>query len=569
MYGDIAPEAKENFNPVASESEFDTLEQLKKYNLNFPSYENPCELYSVLLDGAAKAILSTPEKANVGWWSKQLSESDGSFTEPIVLTLESDGYYTSSGFTFLFDKHNDIYATHINIHWHGVFEGKETEWEEDFYPDNASYSCIKKVESFNKVVITFTAINMPYTRLKLKAIDYGYGTSFNGSELRSVKLIQEIDPISSEISINTADFTLDTEGKEYSFQSRQPLSIYFNDKLKATTFVKKYTRKSKNLWQIQSEDYIGAMQETTFKGGIYSNKNAVQLLFEIFGAAKVPYQIDDVFSDASVSGYIPYTNCRDALMQVAFAIQAVVDTSNSDVVKVYALDEEVQQTIPLERIMQGQNFVDDDTVSTVEVHAHTYKETSETTEAYSAEDSGTGENILVVFSEPLHHLSITNGDILPDSGSNYATINARTGCVLTGKKYEHTSSIKTRENKFVSANELKKVISISKATLVSANNIDNVLGKCYNWLTRVNQTNLRIVEGKHIIETEPTKYGEAKYGEFIYGLPLSREVIYDEEVNVGEKIRVETEYLGDMVGTLIKQTFSLGGGIIIKDAVLR
>ena len=38
-YGDVAPEAKENFVPTASESQFDTLEQLQQYNLNFPNYE--------------------------------------------------------------------------------------------------------------------------------------------------------------------------------------------------------------------------------------------------------------------------------------------------------------------------------------------------------------------------------------------------------------------------------------------------------------------------------------------------------------------------------------------------
>lgn len=568
-YGDIAPEAKENFNPVASEREFDTLEQLKKYNLNFPSYENPCEPYSVLLDGTAKAIWSDPESINIGWWGEQLSDSEGSFAKPIVLTLQSERNYTSSGFTLFFDKHNNVYATHVNIHWYGEREGEDVDLgEKDFYPDNASYSCKKRVESFNKVVMTFLAINMPHTRLKLRAIDYGYGTSFDGNELRGVNLIQEINPISSEISINTADFTIDTNGEEYSFQSRQPLSIYFNGKLKATTFVKKYTRKSKNLWQIQSEDYIGVMQGTTFKGGIYSNKNAIQLLFDIFAAAKVPYEIDETFLSVSVSGYIPYTNCRDALMQVAFAIQAVVDTSNSGMVKVYALDEEVKQTIPLERIMRGQNFVDDDMVSAVEVYTHAYKEISETTEAYSAEENGTGENILVVFSEPLHDLIIENGDKL-EEGNNYAKINARDGCVLTGQKYEHTSSIKTIKNPLVSETEAERVVRISDATLVSANNIDNVLEKCYNWITRVNQTNLRIVEGKHIIETEPIKYGEAKYGTFIYGLSPTREVTYDQEVNVGEKIRAETEYLGDVVGTLIKQTFNLNGGIIIKDAVLR
>ena len=99
-YGDVAPEAKENFVPTASESEFDTLAQLQQYNLNFPNYANPCELYSVVLDGTAQAFPSVPENANLGLWSEQISNDDGTFTEPIVLTLTSEGNYSSSGFTF-------------------------------------------------------------------------------------------------------------------------------------------------------------------------------------------------------------------------------------------------------------------------------------------------------------------------------------------------------------------------------------------------------------------------------------------------------------------------------------
>ena len=63
-YGDVAPEAKENFVPTASESEFDTLAQLQQYNLNFPNYANPCELYQTVLDGTATAFPSVPEQAN-------------------------------------------------------------------------------------------------------------------------------------------------------------------------------------------------------------------------------------------------------------------------------------------------------------------------------------------------------------------------------------------------------------------------------------------------------------------------------------------------------------------------
>lgn len=569
-YGDVAPEAKENFVPTASESKFDTLTQLQQYNLNFPNYANPCELYQTVLDGTATAFPSVPEQANLGLWSEQLSNDGGTFTNPIVLELQSVGQYSSQGLTFTFDTYNGIFATRLSIKWLRITDGGiETLAEQEFTPDNAFYFCRKQVENYNKVVITFYSLNMPKNRLKLRVIDYGYGTFFYGDELRGVKLIQEIDPISTQISINTADFTLDSKtDMEYSFQAKQPLSVYFNGELKATTFVKKSTRKAKRLWSIQSEDYIGLMDSIPYYGGIYTNKNAVELLTDIFTVAKVPYSIDDVFNGSTVTGYIPYTTCREALMQVAFAIQAVVDTSNSEVVKVFALEEDVKQTIPLNRIMQGQNFADEETVTGVEVAVHSYKPISETTDVYDANESGTGQNIFVKFSEPLHDLSITNGEII-SSGTNYAIINANAGCILQGQQYEHTTQTRRKNNPVVLASEVEKIIAVDKATLVSQYNIDNVLNKCYNWLIKTNQTNLKIVEGKHIEYGGIVKFGNHKFGEVKFGQELPNIVTYDKAVNVGENINAETEYLGIVGGRLIKQSFNLNGNIIIKEAVLK
>lgn len=553
-YGDVAPEAKENFVPTASESEFDTLAQLQQYNLNLPNYANPCEKYSVVLDGTASAFPSVPEQANLGLWSEQISNDDGTFTEPIVLELESVGQYSSQGLTLTFDTYNGIFATRLIIKWlRTTDEGITTLDEKEFTPDNSFYFCRNFVENYNKVVITFYSLNMPKNRLKLRVIDYGYGTFFYGDELRGVKLIQEIDPISTQISINTADFTLDSKSDmEYSFQAKQPLSVYFNGELKATTFVKKSTRKAKRLWSIQSEDYIGLLDSIPYYGGIYTNKNAVELLTDIFTVAKVPYSIDDVFADATVTGYIPFTTCRDALMQVAFSIQAVVDTSNSEVVNVFALKEDVKQTIPLNRIMQGQNFADEETVTGVEVAVHSYKPIIETVDVYDANESGTGQNIFVKFSEPLHDLSITNGEIVSRE-TNYAVINANADCILTGQQYEHTTQTRRKNNPVVLANEIEKVVAIDNATLVSQHNIDKIIDRCYNWLIKTNTTNLKIVEGKHV-----------QYGERTPNI-----VIYDEPVNIGENINAETEYLGVVGGRLIKQSFNLNGNIIIKEAVLK
>lgn len=569
-YGDVAPEAKENFTPTASESEFDTLAQLQQYNLNFPNYANPCELYQTVLDGTAEAFPSVPENTNLGLWSEQISNDDGTFKEPIVLELESVGQYSSQGLTLTFDTYNGIFATRVGIKWLRITdEGITTLDEKEYNPDNAFYFCRNFVENYNKVVITFYSLNMPKNRLKLRVIDYGYGTFFYGDELRGVKLIQEIDPISTQISINTADFTLDSKSDmEYSFQAKQPLSVYFNGELKATTFVKKSTRKAKRLWSIQSEDYIGLLDSIPYYGGIYTNKNAVELLTDIFTVAKVPYSIDDVFADATVTGYIPYTTCRDALMQVAFAIQAVVDTSDSEVIKVFALDNDIKQTIPLNRIMQGQSFEDEETVTGIEVSSHSYKQIAESLDVYDANESGTGQNIFVKFSEPLHDLSITNGTIT-QSHTNYAVINANTNCILTGQKYEHTTQTRKKNNPVVLANDVEKIVAVDNATLVSQYNIDNVLNKCYNWLIKSNLTNLKIVEGKHVRYGDYIKYGEKKYGTFKYGEKQKNVIVYDERVNVGENINAETEYLGVVSGRLIKQSFNLNGNIIIKEAVLK
>lgn len=565
-YGDIAVGAKESFIPTASESKFDTYQRnLQTYNMQLYNYANPCELYQTLLDGTPTVFPSNTASAKIGLWSEQLSGDDGVFPEPIALTLESDGQYSSQGFTFTFDKFNDIFPTKMTIQWFRVGEALTEEVE--FTPNSGFYFCRNKVDNFDKVVITFYSMNLPQNRLKVEAIDYGYGTVFYGDELRNVNISQSIDPISSEIKINTCDFTLDSQSDmEYSFQSKQSLSVYFNDNLLETVFVKSSRRTARFLWEINSEDYIGLMDSIPYAGGMYKGLSAGTIIRDIFRVAKVPYSVDKRLDDVMIDGYIPYTTCREALMQICFACGAVVTTANSDKVHVGLLDDDIKQTIPLERIMQGQNFEDGDTVTKIELTTHTYSAVEDTTSAYKASESGTGENITVKFSEPLHNLEIVNGEIIT-AGVNYAVINANDGCVLNGQKYEHTEHIVSKTNPKVLANELENVLRIETATMVSPVNAEAVLDNCYNWLTRVNATNLKIVEGKHETSGGVT-YGEATYGTLTYG-ETSGGVTYDTPVNLGDVITAQTEYLGDVTGRVIEQSFNLNGNILVKETILK
>ena len=146
-------------------------------------------------------------------------------------------------------------------------------------------------------------------------------------------------------------------------------------------------------------------------------------------------------------------------MQVIFAMGVVADTSNSDAVNIFSLSQNVSQEIPKRRIMLGQNFSDETRVTAVELVSHVYSEITESVIAYEAENSGTGNNIFVLFNEPLHDLAITNGSIV-ESGANYAVINANSGCQLSGNKYKHTKVIHRKNNPLVLSTDIEKIVSI-------------------------------------------------------------------------------------------------------------
>lgn len=557
-YGGVAIGAKENFVPdTADKAEFADLSELQEDGLTFPNFGNPCELYSVLLDGNAEPLPDDTDSVNIGWWSEQISNDKGKFATPIELTLTAfDYYYTSSGITLTFDTYNGIFANDIVIRW---FRDDALLVQMPFKPDSAFYFCQKKVVDYNKVIITFKGINMPYNKLKLRSIEYGMRVTFYGDELRNAKIIQEIDPLSAQIAINTCDFTLDSKRNiEYTFQERQPVSVYFNDMLRSTSFIKSAKRKSKDVWDIQAEDYIGLMENTVFYGDIYKNKNAVELIKEIMEKANIPVAVSDELSVKTVTGYIPYTNCREALMQVAFAIGAVVDTSNSESVNVYVLDDEVKQTVPLERIMQGQTFDEETKVTAVEVTSHEYIPIEDKVTVYDASESGTGNNIFVKFSEPLHDLTVEYGSLV-SRGTNYAVITAYNGCSVKGKKYEHRQIIHRQENTVAEVTDTDNIVSVQNATLVSPANIADVVSRCSDYYSTNISVNLKIVEGKH-----RATYGYGKYGQFVYNGSVD-----DAPTKVGETVICETEYLGDITGRILKQTYSLNGGIIIKDSKMK
>ena len=270
-------------------------------------------------------------------------------------------------------------------------------------------------------------MNMPRNRLYLTDILYGTVRNFGKDEIENFSLLQEIEPVSETVSINTVGFTLKKQSDvDFIFQEKQPLYTYFDDTLVQTTFITHYERNSDRTYDIESEDYVSILDDSPFGGGIYSAKNAAALIGEMLSPLKVEYEIAGSLQNATLTGYLAISSCREALNQIAFALGAVVDTSYSDKVKLYKPSDTVAGTLNASNTFTGQTTTFRDKLTELRLTAYSYVAGTTDYTAYKAADSGTGTGITVAFPEPLHSLSISQT-------VNQAVINADANCVLTGK----------------------------------------------------------------------------------------------------------------------------------------
>lgn len=704
-YGDVPPSAKDHFVISVKKNEFATNENLRQNNFDYVNYSSPLEDYQTLLDGAQEPFSSDSSYSHIGIWSEQISDGEGNFDAPVVIVLDSDAAFTTQGFTLVFDNAREVYPTDVTVTWKRIpSEGDTVELAtETFHPTSSKYFFQHKVEEFNFVQIKINSLNMPYQRLRVNTLDFGYGTEFDDEQLRNVQITRSIDPISTQLEIGTIDLSLDSNSEmDYSFQSKQKLGIYSNGELLGNAYVKSSTRTAKTMWEVSSEDCLSLLDSCMFYGDIYGGNNAVWVIKEICNTAGVEVDVSEVDELDVVEGYIPYCTCREALMQVLFATGYVSMTEGTDKLKIVKLSDEIKQTIPLERIMQGQSFEEPDIVTEVKLTEHNYERGGEVSTVYTAtkadqnkiEDNG---SVTVYFDREVYDgelwwqienkdesgkITSTDEFIVPNEdkyivgwgdksvtlqGSIYMSSNQYTRSLLikafqygegeptelyvttkddyettspTGKitlsfdkpyfdikaywrledkengsitkttdgaltnqdkyivakcatsvivknliysegkdqnekliikgyPYTETTKIHSKKNELALADSTSNVKEITTATLISHRNADEVLDRCFKYLTSPRTVNLRIIEGKNVVENGIVRYGQAKYGEAKYAEDIPDVVTYDKPVNLGDVIQCETEYLGTLTGRVIKQSFNLNGNIIVKDTVLK
>lgn len=539
VYDDVAPYAKENSNPQIVKSGLyphpglhpgkklyprkTTIERefpdLKRDDLTYPGYALCYPRFS-LLNGQYINFPDNPQ--DYGYISNEWTDENGNFAYSClraglkphtglyprvflfpqksrekymdypVLTITFNSKFTSVGILLTFNMFSGDYATELNIKW---YADSQLLSDEDFHPDDVRYFCNNYVHLYDKIVITFKKTSKPYRPVFLTRIDYGIYRDFLDDELIQTDCIQEINAISETISINTLSFTVRTKSNiPFDLQKKQRLGLYFNGDLIGHFYLKNGSRK--NVWDyyMDSHDAIGVLDGNEYAGGIYTGQLVPDVIGQIFDGEDFAYLVDDAYKNTQLHGYIPYTTKRNALQQIAFAIGAIVDTSNSDGVAIYPQQTEVTGTFGNDDTFEGLTLEHSDIVTGIRLTVHSYQESQETAELFSDTLNGTAE---IVFSEPYYGLSVTGGTIIR-SGHNYAVISGSgDSVILTGKRYNHLTNQIVKENPDIVFN--KNIKEVTGATLIHSGNAAQALERIYAYYQRAESVVGDVLLGDKVI----------------------------------------------------------------------
>lgn len=455
-----------------------------------------------ILDGN-EYVLNNEEKVP---YCSELSDENGIYHGSIV--IDFDEVHTSAGITFTFAED---YPEQFKLTWFG--RNNVILAEKVFKPDGMIYTCKEQVVNYMKIKIDNVKTRFPFYPLRISNIDFGINLTWSASKIKSAKVLEEVNPISTELSINTADISILDENNDFdignengawkSVQKTQEITLteYIDGKpIPMGTFFVDDKSFSNNIASFSMIDAIGLMANYTFYNGrIYNKERAGVILEDIFRTANVSkYSIEDDVYNTELSGWLEIQTCREALQMICFVCGAVADDSRSDTIRIYTVSRSVTATIPISRKFNRKSSIKHDTyVSGVQLACNKYILDDEETEIYS--DVLQAGLQTITLTEPYKPDTINAvGCTVVEAKSNYVVVNVPTEqeCTISGIKYS-SSEFRFQKANEVDAGEAENIIELGTFTLYNASLMPSIAKKVLDYYAL-----RKVVDLSYIVENE-------------------------------------------------------------------
>ena len=338
-------------NGAASISEFETVDYAYQYGDTYAALE----LNRWALDGKT-LIVPTGEAVQDGFISSLMSDADGNFSTPPVITREFSLKHIFPGLTLTFDTRQQEWPLEVTADFYLNGEVVDTQKVSITSVQTMITTTATEVD---KVTITFDRC-LPYRRPRLENVLYGLNVQFVNKDIVSTQQKHDVDPLSRRLPTETMQFTiLDYEHKYdpdnpagiYAYVDKNsPIEIQFGYELPdgSVEWLKpdNYVLNAKPSAQNNQATFNGTGLIGSLTGTFYKSKLGSKSLYDMAQEVLLdagltlteqgtnPWEIDEALKDMFTTAALPIDTHMNCLQLIAHAACCRLYTDDDNIIHI-------------------------------------------------------------------------------------------------------------------------------------------------------------------------------------------------------------------------------------------
>lgn len=338
-------------NGAASISEFETVDYAYQYGDTYVSLE----LNRWALDGKS-LLVPTGEDVQDGFISSLMSDAEGNFTTPPVITREFSLKHIFPGLTLTFDTRQQEWPLEVtaDFYLNGAIVDTQT-----VSITSVQTTISTTATEVDKVTITFDRC-LPYRRPRLENVLYGLNVQFVNKDIVSTQQKHDVDPLSRRLPTETMQFTiLDYEHKYdpdnpagiYAYVDKNsPIEIQFGYELPdgSVEWLKpdNYVLNAKPSAQNNQATFNGTGLIGSLTGTFYKSKLGSKSLYDMAQEVLLdagltlteqgtnPWEIDEALKDMFTTAALPIDTHMNCLQLIAHAACCRLYTDDDNIIHI-------------------------------------------------------------------------------------------------------------------------------------------------------------------------------------------------------------------------------------------
>lgn len=338
-------------NGAASISEFETVDYAYQYGDTYAALE----LNRWALDGKT-LIVPTGEDVQDGFISSLMSDAEGNFSTPPVITREFSLKHIFPGLTLTFDTRQQEWPLEVTADFYLNGEVVDTQ---TVSITSVQTTVTTTATEIDKVTITFDRC-LPYRRPRLENVLYGLNVQFVNKDIVSTQQKHDVDPLSRRLPTETMQFTiLDYEHKYdpdnpagiYAYVDKNsPIEIQFGYELPdgSVEWLKpdNYVLNAKPSAQNNQATFNGTGLIGSLTGTFYKSKLGSKSLYDMAQEVLLdagltlteqgenPWEIDDALKDMFTTAALPIDTHMNCLQLIAHAACCRLYTDDDNIIHI-------------------------------------------------------------------------------------------------------------------------------------------------------------------------------------------------------------------------------------------